>query len=94
MLAKHAEVYRIEYNTISRTKRSPGTGPRRCTWASPNYHPDISNQRNPANYLTRDTRPCQIARPLAGVVFWFICGGAAGRPRLGVSVSTARRSSG
>ena len=51
-LAERAEAYRIEYNELwshqaiswNRPKGASGTG-----------HPDIQNQRNPANHSTRDT---------------------------------------
>ena len=55
-LAERAEDYRVEYNETRPQKPSRGTGPRRCTWASPILDPDLSNQRNPASYLTRDRR--------------------------------------
>jgi len=62
MLAKHAEEYRIDYNTI-RPARSAGLEP--ATRCAPGTrrpeHPDISNREIPAIFLTRDTDTTKVS---------------------------------
>jgi putative transposase len=54
MLAKHAEEYRLEYDTIRPHEAIAWNRPRRCTraWLTP--RPDTSNRESSANSLTRD----------------------------------------
>ncbi|MCX0277277.1 hypothetical protein NLM24_43110 [Nocardia zapadnayensis] len=58
VLAERAEDYRIEYNELRPHEAISWNRPKEVhPGPGRPHHPDIQNQGNPANYLTRDSPP-------------------------------------